>query len=125
MPPRRAYLLVALALLLVEVLIATKLSHYRFVRSSLGDVLVTPLVYFAVLAVRELDRVRLAVAVLAFACLVEATQYLSLAQMLGLKPGSPLRIVLGDAFSWGDIACYAVGCAVAVALDARGGQSLR
>ncbi len=118
MPRRRPYLVAALALLAVEVLIATKLSHWGFVRSSLGDVLVTMLLYCAALAVRDFERVRLALATFGFACLIEVAQYLGLAAALGLRPGSTLRIVLGDSFSWGDIACYLAGCLLALAIDA-------
>jgi hypothetical protein len=114
---RRVYLACAVALFLVEVLIATKLRHLGFVRASLGDVLVTMLLYCAALAVRDFDRVRLSLAVFAFACLVELSQYWHLAEALGLKPGSVLRIMLGDSFSWGDIVCYLSGCLLALAVD--------
>lgn len=117
MSRRRGYLLGAVALFLIEVLIATKLAHWGFVRSSLGDVLVTMLLYCAVLAVRDFERLRLALAIFVFACLIEAAQYLHLAQALGLAPGSALRIMLGDSFSWADIACYFAGCVVALAID--------
>jgi hypothetical protein len=119
MSRRRGYLLCAVALFLVEVLIATKLSHWSFVRSSLGDVLVTMLLYCAALAVRELERWRLSLAIFGFACLIELSQYLHLAQALGLPPGSALRIVLGDSFSLADIVCYFAGCALALAVDRR------
>ena len=106
---RRGYALCAVALFLIEVLIATKLSHWSFVRSSLGDVLVTMLLDF--------ERRRLALAVFGFACLIEVAQFLHLAPALGLKPGSVLRIMIGDSFSWADIACYFAGCALALVLD--------
>lgn len=114
---RRGYALCAVALFLIEVLIATKLSHWSFVRSSLGDVLVTMLLYCAALAVRDFERRRLALAVFGFACLIEVAQFLHLAPALGLKPGSVLRIMIGDSFSWADIACYFAGCALALVLD--------
>jgi len=117
MPRRRGYLLGAVALFVIEVVIATKLSHWGFVRSSLGDVLVTMLLYCAALAVRDFERVRLALAIFGFACAVEAAQYLHLAQALGLEPGSALRIMLGDSFSWGDVACYFAGCLIALVVD--------
>lgn len=117
MSRRHGYLLCAIALLLSEVLIATKLAHWSFVRSSLGDVLVTALLYCAALAVRDFERRRLSLAVFAFACAIEVAQYLHLAQALGLRPGSVLRIMIGDAFSWADIACYFAGSALAFMLD--------
>lgn len=119
---RRGYLLGAVALFVIEVVIATKLSHWGFVRSSLGDVLVTMLLYCAALAVRDFERVRLALAIFGFACVIEAAQYLHLAQALGLEPRSALRVVLGDSFSWADVVCYFAGCLLALALD-RGAAS--
>jgi hypothetical protein len=117
MKRRRVYLSCAIALFAIEVLIATKLSHLGFVRSSLGDVLVTMLLYCAALAIRDFERVRLAAAVFAFSCLVEAAQYFQLAPALGLAPGSVLRVMIGDSFSLADVACYLAGCAVALAAD--------
>lgn len=114
---RRGYLLCAVALFLIEVLIATRLSHWGFVRSSLGDVLVTMLLYCAALAVRDFERKRLSLAIFVLACLIEGGQYLHLAAALGLKPGSVLRVVIGDSFSWSDIVCYFAGCVLALAVD--------
>lgn len=114
---RLTYLLLALLLFGVEVLIATRLRHVPFVRSSLGDVLVVMLIYFAALAVRDVRRVPLAVGVFLFACAVETSQYLQLAPALGLRPGGVLWIVLGATFQWGDILCYLAGTVLALAAD--------
>jgi len=117
MPGRSWYRILALLLFTIEVLIATKFSHFQFVRWSLGDVLATILVYCAALSVRDLPRRRLALAVFLFACLLEAAQGLRLAQVLGLPRGSVLRIALGDSFSWSDIACYLAGTILAFSVD--------
>jgi len=117
MRQRATYLLIAVFILGVEVLIATRLGHLRFVRASLGDVLVVALLYCLALAVRELDRVRLGAGVFCFACAVEASQYFHLVRVLGLRPGSVAYLALGDTFQWGDVLCYLVGCVLAVAVD--------
>jgi Protein of unknown function (DUF2809) len=117
MRSKRFYLALALALFLVEVLIATKLKNLGFVRGSLGDFLVVGLVYFAVQGVRKFRPVPLGLGVFVFACMVEFSQGLHLAERLGLRPGSVLQIVLGSVFSWSDIAMYLLGCIAAVALD--------
>jgi Protein of unknown function (DUF2809) len=122
---RYVYRVLALFLFAVEVLIATKLSHLPFVRGSLGDVLVTMLLYFAALAFRDFERWRLAATVFALACLIEGAQYLHLAQALGLAEGSVLRVVIGDTFQWADILCYLIGTALALALDLLAKSSLR
>jgi len=111
------YRVLAGALFAVEVLIATKLAHWTFVRWSLGDVLATAWLYCAVLALGDVPRRALALGVFVFACLLEFAQGLQLAQALGLDRGSVLRILLGDSFSWSDIACYLVGTLVALSLD--------
>jgi glycopeptide antibiotics resistance protein len=117
MSRRRVYLLVAVALFALEVLIATELKHFRFVRYSLGDVLVTMLLYCLALALRDFERWRLAAIGFGFACSIEVAQYLQLAQRLGLAKGSALRIAIGDAFEWTDIACYFAGSVLAFTVD--------
>ena len=125
MKRRSVYLLLAIGLFAVEVLIATKLSHFAFVRGSLGDVLVTMLLYFAALSLRDFERWSLSACVFAFACLTEGAQYLHLAQALGLAKGSVLRVMIGDSFQWADILCYFVGSATALALDLLATRSPR
>lgn len=114
---RATYLVLALALFATEVVIATALQHWPFVRGSLGDVLVTSLVYCTALAIRDFERLRLGVGVFLFACLVESAQYFHVAAALGLAKGSALRIAIGDSFQWGDIVCYFVGCVVTFVID--------
>jgi Protein of unknown function (DUF2809) len=114
---RYVYLSLALFLFAVEVLIATKLAHWAFVRGSVGDVLVTMLLYFAALALGDFERWRLATFVFGFACLTEVAQYLGLAEALGLAKGSVLRVIIGDTFQWADIGCYFIGTALALGLD--------
>jgi hypothetical protein len=123
--PRATYLVIAVTLFCIEVLIATRLSHWGFVRGSLGDVLVTGLVYCVVLAVRDFDRLRLASSVFVFACLVEVAQYLHVAAALGLTKGGALHIAVGDSFDWTDIACYFVGCLASFVIDTRVRPQLR
>ena len=114
---RAGYLFLAILIFVVEVLIATRLAHARFVRGSLGDVLVVILIYCTALSVRDFPRVRLAVGVFLFACAIEAAQYFHLARALGLRPGGVLWTALGATFQWADILCYFIGCAIALSLD--------
>lgn len=108
------------AIFAVEVLIATKLTHWRWVRSSLGDYLVVFLVYLGLLFLRPTaSRRALALGTFAFAALVEASQALGLADILGLAATSPARIVLGATFAWDDLLMYGLGCLTCVWLDPR------
>jgi hypothetical protein len=116
---RRRALALAGVIFGVEVLIATRLSHWHFVRSSLGDYLVVFLLYFPALAVRSWPPVRLAAAVFGFSVLVEIAQALHLADALGFAPGSLGRVVLGATFSFSDVIMYGLGCLTCVFVDRR------
>jgi hypothetical protein len=116
---RAIHLAIALAVFVVEVLIATTFAHVTFVRASLGDYLVVVLLYHLVKAVTLARPRRLAVGVFLFACVVEGVQCCHPVDRLGLRPGSPLAIVMGNSFSWADILMYFLGCLTAWQLDAR------
>lgn len=116
---RGLHLAIALAVFVVEVLIATTFAHVAFVRASLGDYLVVVLLYHLVKAATLARPRPLAVGVFLFACLVEGIQWWHPADLLGLRPGSVLAIVLGNSFSWADVLMYALGCLTAWQLDAR------
>ena len=105
------YFLLSFILFLAEVLIATLLKHIFFVRAYLGDVIVVILLYTLVKSffiIKE-DR-KLIAGIFIFSCLVEWAQYFNIADKLGLSPGSIMYIIVGNSFSWVDIACYAAGC---------------
>jgi hypothetical protein len=105
--------------LLVEILIATRLAHWRWVRASLGDYLVVFILYFGVLALRAVAPRRLAMGVFAFAAAVETAQGAGLASALGLQAGGFWHTVLGATFSVEDLVMYALGCATCLVLDTR------
>ena len=115
---RRRALLLAVAVFAVEVVIATALRRYSFIRGSLGDFLVVFILYFGALAVRPWPRWPLAGSVFAFACAVEAAQGLGLASALGLRPGGLAHTLLGATFSREDVALYGLGCLACVGVDA-------
>lgn len=109
--PRRHCLLLAAVLLGLVAWIA--LRGRGWVRHELGDVLVVPLVMFAALAVAPAAWRRApglwALGAVAFAWLVEAGQWLGLADWLGLPPRSLWAVALGRTFSGLDLLMYAVG----------------
>jgi len=61
-------------------------------------------------------------AVLLFAYLIETLQYFKLADLLGLKPHSIPRIMLGDYFTWTDILSYTLGIATVIVLERNAGR---
>lgn len=114
--PRKVYGLLAILIFLVEVFIAK--GHVpRFARGSLGDVLVVILIYCTAKTVRNFKPAPLALGVFLFACGIEGLQYIHLVDILGLRHGSILAIMIGNTFSWGDIGMYAIGCSVALGAD--------
>ena len=110
------FLLLAVLLFATEVMIATRMSHVGWVRAYLGDVLVVVLLYAAARSVLRINDHLLLALVFAFACAIEIAQAFSLAERLGFVRGDLMYTVIGNTFSWGDIACYAVGCGVVAGL---------
>ncbi|MDR3024180.1 DUF2809 domain-containing protein [Chryseobacterium sp.] len=104
------YLFLTLFIFLVEVLIATKLSHIFFVRAYLGDVIVVMLLYTFVKTFVKVNNEKLILGILIFSFLIEFAQYFHIAEKLGFQDGSLMYIVIGNSFSWIDNLCYAVGC---------------
>ncbi len=117
MPLRLIYALLALAIFLTEIIIATRLVDLSFIRGSVGDFLVVMLIYFFMQAWRQWPAKTLAIGVFIFSCAVEISQYIHLADLLGLKRGGLWHIVLGNVFSWQDIAMYLLGSLAAYGVD--------
>lgn len=111
MKKRVLYTVVFLILLVIEVLIAL-FVHDRFVRPYLGDVIVVVVVYCFV-RIWIPERVRLMpLWVFLLAVCVEVLQYFRIVEVLGVENNAFLRTLIGTSFSWEDIVCYAVGCAL-------------
>ena len=105
------HMLLAIALFLLEVVIATHLSQVTWIRAYLGDVLVVVLLYAAIRSVVRVDDHALLLGVFGLACAMEVAQYFVLAERLGYVRGDVMYTLIGNTFSWADIACYAIGCA--------------
>lgn len=104
------FVLLTLLVFALEVIIATRVSHVSWVRAYLGDVLVVVLIYAAVRSVLRVNDYLLLAAVFVFACGIEFAQHFNVAERLGFVRGDVMYTVIGNTFSWGDIACYALGC---------------
>ncbi len=114
---RPYYLLIALALFIAEVAIARGYIPGTFVRNSIGDLLVIPLIYFFLRGITKSTPVVALAIGLAAGLAAEVLQYLHLADLLGLKKGSVLYIVLGNTFSLLDLLMYSIGGVLAAWLD--------
>jgi hypothetical protein len=93
------------------------LSALHLVRPYGGDVLAAVFVYTFVRAFAETTPRAAALLAFAFACTVEAGQYVHLAEALGFRQGSPVAIILGTGFDWWDILSYLAGPALALFAD--------
>lgn len=107
------YFLISLCIFIIELLIATVFNKIFFVRAYLGDVLVVMLLFTLVKSFIFIkNNYNLILGIFLFSCLVEWAQYFHIAEKLGLQPGSIMYIIVGNSFSWIDIACYAAGCSL-------------
>ena len=85
-----------------------------------GDVLWAAMVFGLLALVRPRARTReLAAAALAIATLVEVSQLWRAPWLDALRATRVGALALGHGFLWSDLACYAVGVAVAALLDGR------
>jgi hypothetical protein len=107
------HFLIFITLFCLEVFIALYI-HDRFIRPFIGDVLVVILIYTLIRTFLKIEPRPLAIGVLAFACLVEFSQYLKLATLLGLENVPVARVVLGSTFDPLDLFAYATGTAVII-----------
>ena len=108
--PWAGYALSFTGILLIEVLIALFVRD-DFIRPYGGDVLVTVLICCFVRIFFPTVRF-LPVWVFLFAAAVEVGQAFDFVSLMGLGEIVFFRILLGSTFSWADLVCYAVGCAL-------------
>ena len=102
------YFLFSLLLLGVEIFIGVYM-HDRIIRPYGGDFLVVIWLYCLVRSFWDLPVPVTAVSVLLFSYLVETSQYFHLADRLGFKGHSLMRVILGSYFTWTDILSYTLG----------------
>ena len=124
MTGRKPYAIAALILLVIEVMIALFVTD-TFVRGYMGDVLAVMLVYAVLRAVTPLGMTGAAVASLTIAAAIEIAQALNLLGALGLGDNTLARTVLGGSFDWLDLAAYAAGAVIALAIDAKFSRAVR
>ncbi|MDG2530001.1 DUF2809 domain-containing protein [Caulobacter endophyticus] len=115
---RSGHLAIAIALFVIEVVIALFVRD-AFVRPYLGDVLATAMVYFAVRGLTSRGRGAAAAAAFGLGAAIEIGQALHVLDLVGLGGSRWARVVFGGVFDLKDLACYAAGVGLAVLLDRR------
>jgi len=113
---RTAYLVAAIAIFAIEVLIALFVRD-AFIRPYVGDVLAIALVYTALRAITPLSPGPAIILTLAIALTVELGQLFGIARALGLESNPVARVVLGGSFDLADLAAYAAGALLIVAVE--------
>ena len=113
------YFLLTILIFIVEVLIATILKDIFWLRAYFGDVLVVVLIYTFIQSFFEVDKTKTIIRVLIFSFVIEMLQYFHFAEILGFKDNRVAMIVLGNSFSWIDLLCYAIGCAMVWLIDIK------
>jgi hypothetical protein len=105
-------LLITIALLCIEISIATIFRHIGWLRGFVGDALAVVFVYYGLKTIIRAPTLWLATAALLVGYGVELSQYIS--HLQGWKISNPvLRIVVGSTPDWWDVLAYTVGfCAV-------------
>ncbi|PKG59228.1 DUF2809 domain-containing protein [Shewanella sp. Choline-02u-19] len=105
--------LTSLVLLLVLIFIALFVRD-AFIRPILGDALVVVWLYYLLSSFINLtSRTLVAITILIAFC-VEFSQYLNIAELLGIKSATVLSIILGATFDVGDLVAYLAGGAVCI-----------
>lgn len=117
MQQRLIYLVLTIAIFIIEFLIATVWNHNHFIRAYFGDFLVVILIYYFIKIFVNIEPLRLALGIFIFSILVEFAQYFRIADHLQLAEGSAARVVVGTSFSWIDIFMYALGCLAVYLVD--------
>ena len=113
---RIVYALLFAALFFTEVIIAL-FVHDNFIRSYIGDLLVTVLLC-SFLRIFIPEKIKaLPIFVFIFSVLVEFAQYIDIVKLLGAQNNKFLSVIVGRYFSVIDIICYALGCILFLILD--------
>lgn len=102
------FFLLTILFFVTEVLIALYVRD-NFVRPYVGDYLVVMLIYCAVRTFIKANPVKIAIAVLLFAYLVEVLQYFRIVDRLGLSGNLVAKTVIGYGFEWLDMLAYTLG----------------
>jgi len=102
------FLLIFLAIFVVEILIA-KYLHDAYIRPFGGDVLVVVLIYAFLRIFLETNYKKLALSVLIFSFIIEFLQAVNYVNWFGLQGNKFWSIVLGTYFTVYDLLAYFVG----------------
>lgn len=113
---QKNYFLPAVLLFIIEVAIAF-FVHDRFVRPYVGDFLVVIFLYCFFKSFLNSSNSKVALGVLLFSYVIEASQYFHLIKRLGLQHAWLARLILGSGFEWLDLIAYTLGILMVLAIE--------
>ncbi len=112
----KKYFALTLLLFIVEIFIALYVND-RVIRPFVGDALVVVLIYCFLRIFFKVNRFKIAVGVLLFACAVEILQYFDYVKILGLENNRILSVAMGRTFELTDFAAYFAGFILIVLIE--------
>lgn len=112
------FFLLTIVFFVTEVLIALYVKD-DFVRPYVGDYLVVMLNYCAVRTFIKANPVKVAIAVLLFAYMIEVLQYFRIVDRLGLSGNPVAKTVIGYGFEWWDMLAYTLGVLTILLVEYR------
>ncbi len=112
------FFLLSILFFVTEVLIALYVKD-NFFRPYVGDYLVVMLIYSAVRTFIKANPVKIAIAVLLFAYLIEILQYFRIVDRLGLSGNPVAKTVIGYGFEWWDMLAYTLGVLTILVVENR------
>jgi len=112
------FFLLSILFFVIEVLIALYVMD-DFIRPYVGDYLVVMLIYCAVRTFIKANPVKIAIAVLLFAYLIEILQYFRIVDRLGLSGNPVAKTVIGYGFEWWDMLAYTLGVLTILVVENR------
>ena len=112
------FFLLSILFFVIEVLIALYVKD-DFVRPYVGDYLVVMLIYCAVRTFIKANPVKVAIAVLLFAYMIELLQYFRIVDRLGLSGNPVAKTVIGYGFEWWDMLAYTLGVLTILLVEYR------
>ena len=114
----RTYLILTILLIVIEILIATFLTH-GFIRHTFGDFLITILIYCFFKSFIKVNSIMLAISVLLFAFAIEFLQLANILETLNLQNNHLVKLVLGSSFQVSDLVAYTLGIATILLIDLK------
>lgn len=113
------YLLISLFVLGLCIAIVLLFNKQPFIRGFAGDALVVVLLYCLIKTLYDISPRKMAVAVLVFSFTVEGSQFLRLADLLGISKEPLVRLTIGAFFDPLDLLAYLLGTGAIYLVDLR------